>query len=449
MADAPPAGPGLSEEVGGLFVKTLPLWIFLIVVGLAYMARFFFLNTLAIWVFLALVYALYWSRWHYVKRKNVHETPRVLFEIVIPKEITKSPLAMETVFSTLNQTYEGNWFLRITKGTFRTWFTFEMVSFEGDVHFYVFLDDLQKQHFRAQMYAQYPEILLREVDDYTHRTPKPWQGEWDMFGVEMKLAKPDPYPIKTYVDYGLDKPGLKEEEKIDPMSSTIEYLSNLGKGEYCYVQIHIMATKKRKRLWFFDQSGKWIGMPFTKTIGWQEEGEALIASMNDKNSVGADGKPVFKFRTPGEDELLKALDRNISKIGFDTGMRMLYIAKKDVFNKPSQHGMTRIWDQYASQAMNGFGLGEYTGFDYPWQDPTGKSTLFKKRIMFQNYQLRSFFYPPYRKTFGFHVSPSKVMVLNQEELATIFHIPGGVVTSSGLARIESKKAEAPVNLPGE
>jgi hypothetical protein len=52
-----------------------------------------------------------------------------------------------------------------------------------------------------------------------------------MFGVEYKLAKPDPIPIKTYKDFGLDKPGLKPEEMIDPMSHILEVMANIGPNE--------------------------------------------------------------------------------------------------------------------------------------------------------------------------------------------------------------------------
>jgi hypothetical protein len=52
-----------------------------------------------------------------------------------------------------------------------------------------------------------------------------------MFGVEYKLAKANPYPIKTYKDFGLDKPGLKPEEIVDPISHILEVMGNIGEGE--------------------------------------------------------------------------------------------------------------------------------------------------------------------------------------------------------------------------
>ena len=60
------------------------------------------------------------------------------------------------------------------------------------------------------------------------------------------------------------------------------------------------------------------------------------------------------------------------------------------------------------------------------------------RQMFDAYRKRSYFFPPYTRT---------VFQLNIEEIATMFHFPGRVSETPNLARIESKRGEAPVNLP--
>ncbi len=39
-----------------------------------------------------------------------------------------------------------------------------------------------------------------------------------IWGCEFKFTKGDGYPIKTYVDYGLDK-DPKEEYKVDPLGA--------------------------------------------------------------------------------------------------------------------------------------------------------------------------------------------------------------------------------------
>ncbi|OHB13689.1 MAG: hypothetical protein A2Y49_02110 [Candidatus Zambryskibacteria bacterium RIFCSPLOWO2_12_39_8] len=58
--------------------------------------------------------------------------------------------------------------------------------------------------------------------------------------------------------------------------------------------------------------------------------------------------------------------------------------------------------------------------------------------MLDAYKRREYFFKPYKR---------KHFVLNTEELATLFHFPGQVSTTPTFTRIESKKAEAPANLP--
>ena len=100
--------------------------------------------------------------------------------------------------------------------------------------------------------------------------------------------------------------------------------------------------------------------------------------------------------------------------------------------------MVSVIAQYSSPGLNGFKTQNLTAVVYPWQDLWGKNIAFKKATMFEAYRLRSYLYPPYKR---------KPMVLSAEELATIYHFPGSVAATPQLAKIESKRAEPPSNLP--
>ena len=54
------------------------------------------------------------------------------------------------------------------------------------------------------------------------------------------------------------------------------------------------------------------------------------------------------------------------------------------------------------------------------------------------YRRRGYFHAPYY---------SKPLILNTEELATVYHFPGSVAGTPTIERIPSKRAEAPSNLP--
>src|SRR3989338_1256569 len=139
-----------------------------------------------------------WIVWHrYVRIWNVlHYQPWSLIEIVLPKEIFKSPKSMEIVIGAFNQTYAGTWWSKFWEGTVRTWFSLEMVSIEGRVHFYIRTLRLFKHLVESQIYAQYGDVEIREVEDYVHLVKYGREPGWEIWGAQQKLTKPDPYPIR-------------------------------------------------------------------------------------------------------------------------------------------------------------------------------------------------------------------------------------------------------------
>lgn len=378
-----------------------------------------------------------WEVWvRYVQAHYIYNLEWHLLEIKFPRELLKSPAAMEVVLSSIHQTSDGNLLEKYWKGKVRPWFSLEITSFAGELHFYIRTEKKFKNLIEAQIYSQYPDIEIYPVDDYTGRIPYGLPtADWDMFGVEFALAKEDPYPIKTYVDYGLDREPSEVSFQVDPITPMIEMMGAIKPGEEFWLQYLIMATKDRRR-----KQGAW----FAKE-GWKEEGQALVndilkrkAGTKGPNQVSDTGFPILPSISKGEQDIVEAIERNISKLGFDVGMRMIYFAKKDVFDPVNISSMLGCVKQFGSSSLNGFKPDTTTDFNYPWQDFNGWRLAWMKRRIFDSYRRRSYFYPPYVR---------KPFVLNSEELATVYHFPGQVAQTPSLSRIESKRAEPPTNLP--
>jgi len=391
-------------------------------------------------VFVPAMGLVIWILWHrYIRMHNTFTDDWALIEIMLPKEIFRSPQSMEVIFGAFNQTYAGNWWRKIAEGTLRTWFSLEMVSLGGRVHFYIRTLRIFKHLVESQIYAQYGDVEIREVEDYVPLIQYGRDSSWDLWGAQEKLMKEDPYPIKTYIDYGLDNMSLKEEMKTDPLTPTIEFLSSLGPSEIACIQILVQAAKER-----FHATSL-----FGKKRNWRDEGAELIKKLMDKKGEkigkGKDGEIKIELGqlklSPGEQDVVKAIERSVSKIGFDCGVRLLYAAPKTNFSLASSLALRNLLTQYNTLNLNGFGHAFTTGPDDPirgWLGINARKEKWLKYYILESYRLRSYFYPPYQYT---------PFVLNTEELATIFHFPGGVITTGGLPRIESKKAEAPPNLP--
>lgn len=391
---------------------------------------FFFIDLWPLWVS-ALVVSFAWKSWiKYINRRFIENIKWILLEIRVPKEVSKSPFAMELALSNaLTQTGGvGTWLQKYWLGNLVNWFSLEMISSEGDVRFFVRTSKNFKMIIENQIYAQYPQAEITEVPDYIlpvlssmHKEP------WSMFGAHFILTKEDVYPIKTYVDYNLDQAPekLKEEQRIDPMTPMIEFLGSMRPGEHMWFQFLVRPAQKR-----YLKPGNWF-----KKGDWKDEGKDLIKKLKEEYA-GTDEKP--KQMTEVQRQTITALERSMLKTGFDVGIRGIYLTKKDSFDSYRISAMLGAFKQYNSGHLNGFKPDQTTGFDYPWQDPSGRRTRELKQAMFDAYIRRSYFYQPYE---------NKPFVLNSEELATIFHIPGAVSETPQLKRIESTKAEPPPNLP--
>ena len=138
--------------------------------------------------------------------------------------------------------------------------------------------------------------------------------------------------------------------------------------------------------------------------------------------------------------VVTAIDRSISKHPFDVGIRAIYIAKKDFFDGANIGGILGSMKQFSSEHLNGIKpAGPWMRtLKYPWQDYKDFRRNRKSREVLALYKRRAYFYPPY---------VGKKMVMNTEELATIFHFPGPVAGTPALERVPSKKSQAPANLP--
>jgi len=348
-------------------------------------------------------------------------TKKVLLEFKLPKEILKSPAAMEVFMSALHIPVTGSWTDVYLSGRVKPTFSLELVSISGEVHFYIWTWEKFRATIENFLYAQYPEVEVYPVADYTEG----YRYEPDTFlyyGAQFKLTKPDPYPIKTYIDYGLDK-DPKEEFKIDPITPALEFLGSLRQGEYAWVQILIQPHS--------EEGLKQGALSFK--ADWKEEAAKEI------ETIVGEGK--FSDLSETKKQTINAIERSIGKFAFNTKIRGLYFATKDQFRSENIGGLNGMVKQFSSNTLNGFKQDWQTSFNYIWQDPFGrKSRERQERLLDASRQRGAFQYP-------FSDIGSKPFILTTEELATLFHFPGAVAATPTLTRIPSKKSEAPSNLP--
>ncbi len=377
----------------------------------------------------------------YIRAKWDSGQERMVLELQIPKGEAKSPLAMELFITALYQGGgEGNWYDRFVLGKTRAWFSLELVSVEGYIHFFICTRKRWKNWIESQLYAQFPDIDIRQVEDYTKKVDFNLD-EYNAFVCDYVKAKDSHYPIKTYVNYGLEK-DPEEEFKVDPLTPALESLGALGKGEQYWLQIGIRAHKKEIK-----KPGTWF-----EKVDWTHGANAEIEKLMKRKDKAKEGEVVIKelSMTKGEKEKVEAIEKNISKLAFDCVIRGIYLGKKENFDGARGGTFAGLMGPFNSPHTNALKPENTSGYDYPWQDIGGKKEARNKLNLVQLYKDRSFFFPDYFPSKN-HLIPASYMVkpfiMTTEELATIYHFPGDVARTPSLARVVAKKAEPPANLP--
>ncbi len=402
-------------------------------------------------------------------------TPRMMLEIKMPEKSLKSVKAMDQVFATLHGIHDSplpreKW----VEGVDLQSMSLEIASIDGVIHFFIRIPAPWKGLVEAAFYAQYSDIEITEVEDYTKNVPQTIPNkEWKIWGADFIAPKNELYPIKTYPKFEVGREiketggkSMKEEERVDPLASLFESLSSLRPGEQLWMQYIICPVLEKNYPWLSKSKAL-----VEKLAQRNEEKESrselletfhatrkalyhLIVGKEEEESKKEEKREMFPPEmklTPGERELLTSVEEKMSKFGFRATMRFVYIGRKEVFFKPrvkSIFGFTKS-----------LSLGEYAGGFKPWSQgmPKIKSIWFgildKRRIYIRERRKFRYFtkrlpgvWPLDKSSDGQTVQ----ILLNTEELATVYHFPGRIAApAAGVSWLEEKKGEAPPELPVE
>jgi len=385
----------------------------------------------------------------YIRQKYLLSLKWVLLEIKPPPDVEKSPKIAENIFAGLHAAYIRPipWRNKFFKGEVQNWFSFEIVGKGGEINFYVRTPEKLRDLVEAQFFAQYPDAEISIVDDYIDSLPRYLPNEeHDLFGAELIFAKEDAYPIKTYPFFE-EESGKGEFKRTDPLAPLAETLSALEPGEHIWLQLLVRGTGKE----WVDKAkpvlDKLVGKePEVKKdvlgkivdfLGYLLPGGAPTEEKKEKQEFST-----MKL-TPGQRFVLEQVENKIAKLGFKTGIRFLYIARKELFRSSRIAAVTGMFKQFYLSNLNSFKLDSdtitaATGW-LSWLFPSSRGFFASQQEFNRKWQI----YQAYRK----RAFVKKVMILNTEELATLFHLPGAGVKAPAFPRVEAKKGQPPAGLP--
>lgn len=369
----------------------------------------------------------------------------VLLELIPPKNIEKSPKPIEAFFVTFAGVEKSfNPLETYTEGMFPDYMSLEMVSDQGTVHFYIRSMKKYRHLVEASLYAQYPDVEIIEVPDYVNDVPKiiP-NGQWDLWGADIEFQKHPAYPIRTYKAFEEDITGTM----IDPLAGLLEVMGKLGPGQQMWLQWVIAPT-----------SPKWAsetGKELTEKLKGRDKKKEdmlerlwkdivdvfgnLFTAMHTEVEFASEKKkdeqPLDTRLSPGERDVLKAVEDNLGKQQYSAKGRFIYLGRRENYDKAL--GVSAFWGS----------LKQFNDDNLNSMKPDGDSKTFanyvnkKSRLRYRQYKLL--------RRYRTRNRDGKMLYFSAEELATIFHFPDMNVMAPSFSRVEAKRGGAPANLPIE
>lgn len=322
-------------------------------------------------------------------------------------EMVKSQIALaESLFSTLGG-------LRAQRGL-RAWlfgrtdhFSFEIVVWKSLISFYVAVPRYMKDYMEQQISAQYPESNLSEVVDYNIFSPRSF-----IACGYLKFKRSYIFPIKTY-----------QKLNSDPLNSIAGSLTKIDRNDSAAIQIIARSAKKG---WHIKGSRVAVEMQKGKSVNQAISDSGLFGFLKPFNILSIKSPQIIaeeKTKAPRtlslmEQELAKGLQEKTSRAGLDCNIRIITSAKD---KNTAQKYLDIIIDSFS----------QYNFYEY------GNSFKIIKQA--SRKLINDFIYRNYCE--------NQKMILNTEELASIYHFPTPFLDTPNIQWLLAKKLPPPPELP--
>jgi len=288
-------------------------------------------------------------------------------------------------------------------------FSLEIVALGNLISFYVVTPAYMRNYMEQQILAQYPEADITEVHDYNIFSP---QGE--VITAYLRTTREYIFPINTY-----------NKLNSDSLKSITNSLSKIGQGDGIAIQIIARSAKKQ---WHYKGVKVARELQHGKTLR-EALAEAEILSLNKfiglfksktKEQIEKDKTTPHHQASAMQQELIDGIEQKTSKAGLDCNIRIVVSAKDKL---TAQNYLKNIADSFSQ-----FNFYEYgNSFKVIKESPNRLANDF----IYRNYRAR------------------QKVLLNTEELASIYHFPTPFLETPNILWLLAKKSAPVSNLPQE
>jgi len=425
----------------------------------------FFLNNA--WVILGIVFVATLILRFFVVRYREAEAKKIeiiVLQIQVSRDSEKGPIVAEQMFASLYGIFENYSLWSKFWGKKEQQLSFEIANVDQKIRFYAWMPKRYKNLVENQLYAQYPDIEIKEVADYAqkgfivHEYPKiekQTEGLIEYEGreglktavcAEMALASPHIYPIKRYNQFE-DKLARTSVDPLSAITASLARLNAIDEQAWMQLVIRPINDNWRKRgikalkilAKGFASNNFWLATKFTELyvsrgfftrlknfplrlgfwfFGARGEGtlNSIVLDENDPDSEEL--KEEMSSQHDRETASMASIGK-VTKLGFEANLRIVYIprAENRYVADVKLKEITSSLQQFTLPHLNYFTISTFNQ---------------KNHLLLRRYQQRSIVNP---------------MILNTEEIATLFHLPNDTVINPNIDWVSSKKMESPLDLP--
>jgi len=287
---------------------------------------------------------------------------------------------------------------------------FEMAvsNFGQEISFYLAVPRRLEMVVEKQTQGIFPEAQVEKIKDYNIFNPQGFSA-----GSFLTLRRSHYYPFKTYKNL-----------ESDPLSAIVNSFSKLNEeGEGAALQIIFRPApsgwqKQALKIAREMQKNKSFAQAKADISGLKKVWQDFFSSSKPKDSPSPSPPPL----TPHQQEEIKALEEKASKVSFETNIRLITSAPIQEKANAILTDLEGAFSQFNSPDFNGFKVNRALGKDL--------------KKMIYDFSFRLF-------------NESQKIILNTEELTSIFHLPMIELATPQLKMLKAKQAAAPVNLPKE
>lgn len=344
---------------------------------------------------------------------------KVVFLVTLPKEALKAEgetksitidkvrqdiAVAESLFAALGGLKAERGFGAWLTGR-RDEFAFEIVVSNGLISFYAVAPRRLREFLQQQIHAQYPHASIEEVADYNIFVPR---GE--IIGTTLRFKRPSAFPIKSFRKLDSDSLGAitNSMSKITlPDGAAVQIVGRSARGYWRRLGLKIAREM---------QQGKSLKQVLREATFLGRLQTAVKPTKKESKT------PPKEYKlSPLEEEMIKGLEEKSSKAGIDVNIRIV------VSSSDRERAIL-----YLDNIVNSFA--QFNIYEY------GNSLTRKNPRFFVSF-IRNFIYRSFDE--------KNKMVLNTEELASVFHFPLPSTETPNILWLGARKANPPQNLPEE